>query len=114
MSGLLKAKAEYLEGARMSLKESVVLSEISKAKAKEESPDGMAIRAASDPSSSTSALSVIAEVSPIATSSHIGTFNDVTTALRRVRGGASRIQLARFRRPPGLRSQIVPVRTQSP
>jgi len=62
MSGLLKAKADVLEGSRMSLKEGAVLSEISKAKAKEESPDGMAIRAAQDPSSSTNTLSIIAEV----------------------------------------------------
>jgi DNA helicase-2/ATP-dependent DNA helicase PcrA len=63
MSGLLKGKATMLEGARMSLKENAVLSEISKAKAKEESPDGMAIRAAQDPNAATSTLAVIAEVS---------------------------------------------------
>jgi DNA helicase-2/ATP-dependent DNA helicase PcrA len=64
MSGLLKAKADVLEGARISLKENAVLSEISKAKAKEESADGMAMRAAQDPSSSTNTLAVIAEVRP--------------------------------------------------
>jgi len=62
MYGLLKAKSEVLEGSRMSLKHTAVLSEISKAKAKEESPDGMAIRAASDPNTSTSTLAIIAEV----------------------------------------------------
>jgi DNA helicase-2/ATP-dependent DNA helicase PcrA len=63
MSALLKVKLENMYGPRMSIKEGAVLSEISKAKAKEESPEGMAIRAAQDPSSSTSTLSVIAEVS---------------------------------------------------
>ncbi|ORY24047.1 P-loop containing nucleoside triphosphate hydrolase protein [Naematelia encephala] len=62
MSGLLKAKAEYLEASRMQLKDRAVLSEISKAKAKGESPDDMAIRAASDPSSSTSTTAIIAEL----------------------------------------------------
>lgn len=62
ISGLLKARSDLLEGSRMSLKDNAVLSEISKAKAKEESPDGMAMRAATDPSSSTSTLAVIAEV----------------------------------------------------
>ena len=51
MSGLLRAKADVLEAASMSLKDTAVLSEISKAKAKEESPDEMAVRAAKDPSS---------------------------------------------------------------
>lgn len=63
MSRLIKDKAEVLEAASMSLKDNAVLSEISKAKAKGESPDDMAIRAASDPSSSTSTLAFIAEVS---------------------------------------------------
>lgn len=63
MSGLIKARSHLLEAAHMQLKDTAVLSEISKAKAKGESPDAMAIRAASDPSSSTSTLSHIAEVS---------------------------------------------------
>jgi DNA helicase-2/ATP-dependent DNA helicase PcrA len=62
MSRLIKDKADILEAASMSLKDTAVLSEISKAKAKGESPDDMAIRAASDPSSSTSTLAFIAEV----------------------------------------------------
>lgn len=52
----------------MSLKDSAVLSDISKAKARGESADQMAVRAASDPSSSTSTTTVIAEVSPQARS----------------------------------------------
>ncbi|KAK8861601.1 hypothetical protein IAR55_002424 [Kwoniella newhampshirensis] len=62
MSGLLKARKDILDESRISLKEGAVLSEISKAKAKEESPDAMAIRAAHDPSSSTSTTAVIAEL----------------------------------------------------
>ena len=65
MSGLIKARADILEAAHVQLKDTAVLSEISKAKAKEESPDGMAVRAAQDPSSSTNTLSHIAEVSCI-------------------------------------------------
>ncbi len=68
MSRLLKAKSDILEASRMSLKDTAVLSEISKAKAKEESLDEMAVRAATDPSSSTSTLSIIAEVCSVATS----------------------------------------------
>lgn len=63
MSALIKARSSKLEAAHVQLKEMAVLSEISKAKAKEESPDDMAVRAASDPSSSTSTLVHIAEVS---------------------------------------------------
>jgi len=63
MSALIKAKSDVLEAAHMQLKDTAVLSEISKAKAREETPDGMAVRAATDPSSSTSTLSFIAEVS---------------------------------------------------
>ncbi|KAK6907367.1 hypothetical protein I203_101361 [Kwoniella mangroviensis CBS 8507] len=62
MSTLLKARKEQLDESRMALKEGAVLSEISKAKAKEETPDQMAIRAAQDPNSSTSTLSIIAEL----------------------------------------------------
>ncbi|OCF43356.1 DNA helicase II/ATP-dependent DNA helicase PcrA [Kwoniella heveanensis CBS 569] len=62
MSTLLKARKDVLDESRISLKEGAVLSEISKAKAKEESPDGMAIRAAQDPSSSTSTTAIIAEL----------------------------------------------------
>jgi DNA helicase-2/ATP-dependent DNA helicase PcrA len=47
----------------MSLKDRAVLSDISKAKARGESADDMAIRAAQEPSTSTSTLTVIAEVS---------------------------------------------------
>ncbi len=64
MNRLIKAKAELLEGSRISLKDTVVLSEISKAKSKGEGPDEMAIRAASDPSSSTNTLALTAEVRP--------------------------------------------------
>lgn len=63
MHGLIKARSEILEAAHVQLRDSAVLSEISKAKAKGESPDDMAVRAASDPSSSTSTLVHIAEVS---------------------------------------------------
>lgn len=62
MSRLIKEKAEVLEAASMSLKDTAVLSEISKAKAKGESPDDMAIRAANDPGTSTSTTAFIAEV----------------------------------------------------
>ncbi|WWD16482.1 hypothetical protein CI109_100908 [Kwoniella shandongensis] len=62
MSGLLKSRKDILDESRITLKEGAVLSEISKAKAKEESPDAMAIRAAQDPSSSTNTLAVIAEL----------------------------------------------------
>jgi DNA helicase-2/ATP-dependent DNA helicase PcrA len=65
MSALLKAKAEVLEGARMSLKDRAVLSEISKSKAKGETPEMMAVRASKTAGSSTTTdtLGVIAEVS---------------------------------------------------
>jgi hypothetical protein len=63
MSGLLKAKSDIVQAMGVSLKERAVLSDISKAKAKGETPDAMAIRAARDPSSSTSTLTIIAEVS---------------------------------------------------
>jgi DNA helicase-2/ATP-dependent DNA helicase PcrA len=63
MSSLIKAKSNILETAHIQLKDTAVLSEISKAKAREETPDGMAMRAATDPSSSTNTLSFIAEVS---------------------------------------------------
>lgn len=63
MSALIKSRSDILEAAQVQLKDTAVLSEISKAKAREETPDGMAIRAATDPSSSTSTLSHIAEVS---------------------------------------------------
>ena len=62
MSRLIKDKSEILQAAGISLKEGAVLSEISKAKAKGESPEGMAIRAAQDPNGSTSTLTMIAEV----------------------------------------------------
>lgn len=62
MSRLIKGKADVLEGSRIALKDKAVLSEISKAKAKAETLDEMAIRAANDPSSSTSTLAFIAEV----------------------------------------------------
>ncbi|RXK35890.1 hypothetical protein M231_06854 [Tremella mesenterica] len=62
ISGLLKAKAEIIRASQMSLKDSGVLSEISKAKAKEEDPEGMAVRAARDPNTSTSTLAIIAEL----------------------------------------------------
>jgi DNA helicase-2/ATP-dependent DNA helicase PcrA len=63
MSALIKAKSDVLETAHIQLKDTAVLSEISKAKAREETPDGMAVRAATDPSSSTNTLAFIAEVS---------------------------------------------------
>ncbi|WRT65721.1 uncharacterized protein IL334_002669 [Kwoniella shivajii] len=62
MSTLLKSRKDSLEDSRMALKEGVVLSEISKAKAKEESPDQMAMRAAQDPGTSTNTLAIIAEL----------------------------------------------------
>ncbi|KAK4688393.1 ATP-dependent DNA helicase UvrD/PcrA, partial [Tremellales sp. Uapishka_1] len=60
--GLIKAKAPLLQERNMALKDGAVLSEISKAKAREESPSGMAIRAANDVNSHTSTLVVIAEL----------------------------------------------------
>lgn len=65
VSTLLKAKADVLEGARMSLKDRAVLSEISKSKARGETPEMMAIRASKTAGSSTGTdtLGVIAEVS---------------------------------------------------
>lgn len=59
MTRLLKARAEQLTQAHMKLKEGAVLSEISKAKAKGETPEGMAIRAAKE-DSTTSVLPHIA------------------------------------------------------
>ncbi|BEI85006.1 hypothetical protein CcaverHIS002_0504070 [Cutaneotrichosporon cavernicola] len=61
MARLLKERKDELVAVRMSLKEGVVLSEISKAKAKGETPDGMAVRAAQD-NVETSTLTVIAEL----------------------------------------------------
>lgn len=46
----------------MSLKEGAVLSEISKAKAKGETPEKMALRAEQDPNAATSPLTIIAEL----------------------------------------------------
>ena len=101
MSSLLKTKAEILEGARMQIKEKVVLSEISKAKAKGESPEAMAIRAANDPSSSTSTLSIVAEVGPpLLLKSADPTLSGwliLDAAIRRVRHDTTRGQLPRFR-----------------
>lgn len=62
MSRLLKERKDQLQAARITLKEGAVLSEISKAKAKEETPEGMAIRAAQDTNPETSPLSIIAEL----------------------------------------------------
>lgn len=62
MKELLKSKSDIIQASGMSLKEGSVLSEISKAKAKGETPERMALRAAQDPSSSTSTLTIIAEV----------------------------------------------------
>jgi hypothetical protein len=62
MTRLIKDKSDVLQGMGMQLKEMAVLSEISKAKAREETPDGMAIRAAQDPGTSTNTLAMIAEV----------------------------------------------------
>ena len=62
MSGLIKARAHELAANHIQLKDTAVLSEISKAKAKEESPYDMAIRAANDPNPSTSTLVYIVEV----------------------------------------------------
>lgn len=62
MKELIKSKSEIIQAAGMAIKEGAVLSEISKAKAKGESPERMAVRATQDPSSSTSTLTIIAEV----------------------------------------------------
>jgi DNA helicase-2/ATP-dependent DNA helicase PcrA len=63
VAGLIKARAEHLEGANISLKDRAVLSDISKAKSRGESADAMAIRAMNEPNASTSTTAVIAEVS---------------------------------------------------
>lgn len=62
MSGILKNRKAALDEASMSLKEGVVLSEISKAKAKGEPPEAMAIRAAQNKNASTNTLAVIADL----------------------------------------------------
>lgn len=62
MSGILKNRKAALDEASMSLKEGVVLSEISKAKAKGVSPEAMAIRAAQNKNASTNTLAVIADL----------------------------------------------------
>ncbi|ADV20750.1 DNA helicase II/ATP-dependent DNA helicase PcrA [Cryptococcus gattii E566] len=62
MSGILKNRKAALDEASMSLKEGVVLSEISKAKAKGEPPEAMAIRATQSKSASTNTLAVIADL----------------------------------------------------
>lgn len=61
MSRLLKARAEELAQAHISLKEGVVLNDISKSKAKGESPEGMAVRAAKQEVGS-NVLAVIAQL----------------------------------------------------
>ncbi|GMK55602.1 hypothetical protein CspeluHIS016_0206580 [Cutaneotrichosporon spelunceum] len=58
---LLKERKDELEAKRIDLNEGAVLSQISKAKAKGETPDRMAIRAAQD-NVETSTLAVIAEL----------------------------------------------------
>ena len=63
MSTLLKAKSDIIQASGMSLKDRAVLSEISKAKAKGETPEEMELRAMRDPNASTSTLTIIAEVS---------------------------------------------------
>ncbi|AUB27794.1 DNA helicase II/ATP-dependent DNA helicase PcrA [Cryptococcus neoformans] len=62
MSGILKNRKAALDEASMSLKEGVVLSEISKAKAKGEPPEAMVIRAAQNKNASTNTLAVIADL----------------------------------------------------
>ncbi|KAI9632622.1 P-loop containing nucleoside triphosphate hydrolase protein [Dioszegia hungarica] len=62
VAGLIKARAEHLEGANISLKDRAVLSDISKAKSRGETADAMAIRAMNEPSASTSTTAVIAEI----------------------------------------------------
>ncbi|AAW42599.2 ATP-dependent DNA helicase pcra, putative [Cryptococcus deneoformans JEC21] len=62
MSGILKSRKAALDEASMSLKEGVVLSEISKAKAKGEPPEAMAIRAAQNKNAFTNTLAVIADL----------------------------------------------------
>lgn len=61
MARLLKERKKELEASRISLKERAVLSEISKAKAKGETPERMKIRAAQD-NADTSTLTAIAEL----------------------------------------------------
>ncbi|KIR97562.1 DNA helicase II/ATP-dependent DNA helicase PcrA [Cryptococcus deuterogattii 2001/935-1] len=62
MSGIIKNRKAAFDEASMSLKEGVVLSEISKAKAKGEPPEAMAIRAAQNRNASTNTLAVIADL----------------------------------------------------
>jgi len=93
MSALIKTKSNILETAHIQLKDTAVLSEISKAKAREETPDGMAMRAATDPSSSTNTLSFIAEVS-FPNLLHDKADN---IALWRVRSRITRSKFTRFR-----------------
>lgn len=62
LARLLKERKDELVASRISLKEGAVLSEISKAKAKGESPESMAIRAAQDAHPETSPLGIIAEL----------------------------------------------------
>lgn len=61
MARLFKDRADELKAMQIQLQEGAVLSEISKAKARGESPEGMMIRAAQE-QSSTSVLVVISEL----------------------------------------------------
>lgn len=61
MARLLKERKDELSAARISFKEGAVLSDISKAKAKGETPERMEIRAAQD-NGDTSTLTIIAEL----------------------------------------------------
>lgn len=91
INGLIKSRADVLEAARISLKDGAVLSEISKAKARGESPHGMALRAAQQTAtSSTDTLGVIADV-------RLGLSTRVLiSAVHGIRSRATRSQLARF------------------
>ena len=94
MSGLIKARDDIYAAAGVQLKDTAVLSEISKAKAREESPDDMAIRAASDPSSSTSTLIHIAEVGfhyPFSLGGKL-----IQSAVRGIRGRFTGVEFTRF------------------
>ncbi|WVQ79155.1 hypothetical protein IAT38_001251 [Cryptococcus sp. DSM 104549] len=62
ITNLLKDRKDELAEASMTLKDGTVLSEISKAKAKAETPRGMAARAAKDKNMMTSTLRVIAQL----------------------------------------------------
>ncbi|WVN90725.1 uncharacterized protein L203_105967 [Cryptococcus depauperatus CBS 7841] len=62
VGNILKERKKELAEANMSFKEGTIMSEISKAKAKGETPEGMALRAERDPNASTSTAAFIADI----------------------------------------------------